>query len=218
MKRCFVVALFLMLSIPSVYAVEVIPRIGADLVRQQYSNFDNKSNPRIVDNGFGFSSGIALLQNSFYVDLGVESANVTTPVNSVNIHDKGWRSEMSLSVGIKTGDYFWLNAGYMKVIYGSGTFKNDRGDTSSPFVGFTFSNMEAGGYLFNVGTAFTVSPKHSGIAAVNNPSGGISGGVRLTWRKKGSPHLWAWKHRLYAAGLGGFQDITTKLSYSYLFF
>jgi len=217
MKISFLTVLVLITGIQTAYAVNILPRAGVDFVRQSYSNFDNTSNPSIKDNGYGYSTGLAILKNNFYFDFGLESAQIKTPVNSVDVHDTGWRSEVSFSLGYKSGEYLWLNAGLQRVIYGENQLDDDRGVTSSPFVGFTFSNMESGGYLFNVGGVFTFSPDHSGIAAVNNASGGISGGVRFTARKKGSPHLWGWKHRLFAPGLGGFQDITTKLSYSYLF-
>lgn len=215
MKRSLIMCFMLLLGMQSVSAMDIVPRVGVDYVRQTYSYSTNPT-IELKSNGGGFNAGVVLVGKSAYLDIGLESANVLTPVNSVNIYEQGWRSETSITVGFNVTKNIWLNFGLIEIAYGSSALKKERGSSQSPIVGFSFSNMQAAGYLFSVGPAFTLSPKSKNIGNADDDPG-ISGGLRFTWRKKGSPHLWSIKNRVNAFGASDFIEGNAKISYSYLF-
>lgn len=216
MKRSLIMFLFLIVGLSSVNAIEVVPRIGVDLVRQQYVYQDDKNKPITIDTGLGISLGVVLVGKKVFLDVSVKSASTNTLVNDVNTYAKGWRSELALTGGYNIAQYFWLTVGVQQIAYGASTFGSDRGTITSPFVGFSMNNMQQDDYLFSFGFSFARGAKVSKITGISDPASS-QGGLRLNWRKKGSPHLFAWEHRINALPLEATQDIVSKFSYSYLF-
>ena len=220
MKRSFIMALLLILSVSSANAVDIVPRVGVDVSMQKYTDFDNKGNAVVKDSGAGVNLGVVFVGDGLFFDIAAESSQLITPVNSKKVLSKGWRSELGLTAGYQMSKHLWLNAGYQAVNYGSSLLGANRGSLQSPFVGFSLSNMQQADYLFSMGVAFTINSKISNFDTTGGTDDGINiaGGIRFVIRKKGSPHMFTWKHRVSGPTIAiGYQDITTKISYSYLF-
>lgn len=220
MYRNLLAGILLLATSVSANAMEIIPRLGVDLIIQRYSNFDNKSTPLRRENSSGIHTGIIFVSNDTFFDISVESANHITPVNNINIYSKGWRSEIALSGGYRVNKHIWITGGYQMYSYGKNILGTERGNVKSPFIGFSITNLQQGNYAFSISPAFMFSPSLSGIdtSTSDGASDGIAGGIKINLRKKGSPHMWSARHRLSTTGESmGFQDIVTKFSYSYLF-
>jgi len=216
MKRSLPYVLFLFLASPFVHAMDIVPRIGVDAAYQQYVYLDNIDNAVTSDFGLGVNGGVTLVTNRFFIDVGVETANTNTMVNAGNVYTKGWRTERSITIGYRFAQKIWLTLGDQNLLYGSSVGAEDRGIMQSPTFGFSLTNMEQEDFLFTVGFMWMPSITSDGISGVSSPNGS-AGGLRLAWRKKGSPHLWSWKYRSYTPDIYSASDRVTKFSYSYLF-
>ena len=215
MKRSLLLFMFLLLGHQIAYA-EIIPRVGAEIAVQDFIYFDGQTNPVNTSVGPGINFGAVYVTKSFFIDLNAETANTNTMVNDGKIFAKGWRSEMSMMLGYKLMDNFWLSAGKQYLSYGKSIFGSERGTMESPALGFSLTNMQVGEYLFTVGLSWTIAVSSENINGTKSEKG-FNGGMRLAWRKKGSPHLWTWKQRAYTPDLEGADEEVMKLSYSYLF-
>lgn len=216
MKKSLIIILFCLFSMQSIHAMEVIPRIGADVVQQQYVYVQYQNNIVKKDNGVGINGGVLLVGNSFFLDLNLESANTNTLVNDDNTFAKGSRSEISAVLGYRLKERIWLTAGYQSLYYGSSFLKKDRGEMSAPKIGFSMTNMQQGDYLITVGFTWGMDLKSSNISGDPQEAGDF-GGIRVALRKKGSPHIFSWKYTDYSPDFQHTTDNTTKFSYSYLF-
>lgn len=220
MKKSLITIMFCLFSIQSIHAMDIVSKIGADLTIQRYSNFDNKSKPVERETGAGLHAGIIFIGKNTFFDISIESANHITPVNNINTYSKGWRSESALSGGVRVNKHVWITGGYQMYSYGKNIFGTERGNVKSPFIGFSITNLQQGKYVFSISPSFMFSPALSGIDTSTSAGAGdgIAGGIKINLRKKGSPHMWSARHRVYTTGESmGFQDIVTKFSYTYLF-
>lgn len=217
MKKSLITIMFCLFSIQSIHAMDFVPRIGLDVVSQEYVYLDNINNTVTRDVGGGLNFGAVLVAGDFFLDLGFETANTNTLVNDDNTFAKGWRSEKSITLGYRVADKIWLTAGNNTLTYGSEIFKEDRGEMSSPSFGISLTNMQQADYLFSIGFSWKTAIKSNNITAAQFSEEGSAGNLRFAWRKKGSPHLFSWKYGSYTPDFYSTSDNNTKFSYSYLF-
>lgn len=211
--------LFFVLSLfsQSIFAA-FVPRVGASVSRNTYVFLEQFENER-AEVGGGLEFGMTAVGTEMFLDFSVDATNIETIVSDITIFDSGWRNSMSLAGGYYLGSNFWLTGGFQVTAYGDSVLSGERGKVFGPFIGFNLTNIHQGNYLFAFAFAFKPVTDSSGVVFQNpngEEAGDSAGSVRVNWRKKGSPHMWSWKHELNSVG-SGFQDKVMRFGYTYLF-
>ena len=219
MKKSYftIVAVLLLASFSQSVSAQMIYRAGIGVSRVSYVSLESFEQERF-EVGPSIELGVTSVSENYFFDFAVDASPMVTIVNDPLVFDDGWRNSISLGMGYYLGDNFWLAGGYHTVSYGDSILTDDRGTLAGPYVGLNLTNIHQGSYLFTFGFSFTPSTSNDNITFTNpdDEGGGASASTRLSWRKKGSSHMWSWKREINSSG-AGFQDTSTRLGYTYLF-
>jgi hypothetical protein len=161
--------------------------------------------------GLTMSSG-----DNLFADFSLE----TLPVDVIGPRytmSRGWRTEMSGTVGYRVYDGVVLIGGYRSSRYGESLGSAKLGDNSGPFVGINFPELRLGSSNRDILSLSIAVQQTTFTDKVNHveQDSDVGVNIRLGYRRAGSPHSFGLRYQSF--GSPSYQEYLSTLQYSYVF-
>lgn len=192
-------------------AVDFLPRLGV-----QVGNYSVEGAGTSDTVTGGPTMGLTASGDWLFADVNFEALPVDV-IGPGPKYVKGWRSEVSGTIGFRVYDGVAIIAGYRNSGYGENFGSGKFGKNAGPFVGVNFPELRLGSSNRDIlslsiaiqSTTFTDKSnnvKQDGDTGVN---------IRLGYRRAGSPHSFGLRYQSF--GSPTYQEYLTTLQYSYVF-
>lgn len=192
-------------------AVDFLPRLGV-----QFGSYTVEGAGSSDNVTGGPTMGLTLSGDSLFGDINFEALPVDV-IGPGSVFEKGWRSEVSGTVGYRIHDGVVLIAGYRTSMYGKNVGSGKFGDNSGPFVGVNFPELRLGSSnrdIMSLSVAIqstTYTDKSTNVEL----EGDVGVNIRIGYRRAGSPHSFGVRYQSF--GSPSYQEYLTTLQYSYVF-
>ena len=195
----------------SASAVDFLPRIGV-----QVGNYSVEGAGTTDTVTGGPTMGITASGDWLFADLNFEALPVDV-IAPGRKYVKGWRSEVSGTVGFRVYEGVALIAGYRNSSYGE-TFGNGKlGKNAGPFVGVNFPELRLGSSNRDILSLSIAIQRTTFTDKANDveQEGDTGVNIRVGYRRAGSPHSFGVRYQSF--GSPTYQEYLTTLQYSYVF-
>jgi hypothetical protein len=192
-------------------AVDFLPRLGVQV--GSYTVEGAGSSDNVTG---GPTMGLTLSGDALFADVNFEALPVDV-IGPGPAFVKGWRSELSGTMGYRVYDGVVLIAGYRTSLYGESFGSSKFGDNSGPFIGVNFPELRLGSSnrdIMSLSIAIqstTYTDKSTNIEL----DGDTGVNIRVGYRRAGSPHSFGVRYQSF--GSPSYQEYLTTLQYSYVF-
>lgn len=201
-----------LLACGSTCALDLLPRVGFQVGHYSVENFGTRE---VVTLGptLGFTLGLG----NAVADISAEALPVDISGATGQGWVRGWRSELSASVGYQVLDGVVLIGGYRTSRYGERFGSAQLGDNSGPFVGVNFPELRLGSSnrdILSLAVAIQATTYMDHVRQIEQNSD-IGVNIRLGYRRAGSPHSFGVRYQSF--GSPSYQEYLTTIQYAYVF-
>ena len=208
MKKNMLVVLLCLLPV-SVHAIDVIPRVGVNFGKYRFEYDEPDPEIKQYDEIPGVTAGILFAGSNYFVDLSTELYEVDWSTQQPK------RSELALTLGVPVYKSIYLIGGYRTALYGTSYYKDDIGYQRGGFVGFSINNLHLGDNSRDIfSLSYVFQPAEMVTNFTNIEEDGVGYGVKLGWRRAGTPHSVAFRFQNFGAEL---EETIHLFNYSYIF-
>jgi hypothetical protein len=208
MKKNILVA-FLCLFPFSVHALDIIPRVGVNFGKYRFEYDEPDPEVKQYDEIPGLTAGLLFASPGFFIDLSTELYEVNWSTQ------KPKRSELALTLGLPVYKTIYLIGGYRTATYGTSYYKDDIGYQRGGFVGFSINNLRLGDDSKDIlSLSYVFQPAEIITNYTNIKEDGVGYGIKLGWRRAGSPHNVSFRYQNFGAEL---EETIHLINYSYIF-
>jgi hypothetical protein len=211
LRRLFIAAA-LLLACGTASAIDLLPRLG---VQAGYYSVEGAG---VSDSAtFGPTFGLTMSSgDNLFADLNLE----TLPVDVIGQRftmSRGWRTELSGTVGYRIFDGVVLIGGYRSSLYGESLGSAKLGDNSGPFAGVNFPELRLGSSNRDILSLSIAVQQTTFTDKVNHveQDSDVGVNIRLGYRRAGSPHSFGLRYQSF--GSPSYQEYLSTLQYSYVF-
>jgi len=195
----------------SASALDFLPRMGV-----QFGSYGIESGGYNTTVTGGPTLGLTVSGDALFGDINFEALPVDVVGRNRSLV-KGWRSEVSGTVGLRVYEGVALIAGYRTSLYGENFGSGLLGNNSGPFLGVNFPELRLGSSTRDILSLSVAIQRTTYTDKANKveEDGDTGVNIRIGYRRAGSPHSFGVRYQSF--GSTSYQEYLTTLQYSYVF-